>query len=191
MYKNLDGMQTGSQQWIAFFSQTGAEIADISENIGRWPDRIITNERPDNLRTIDPRIVKQGFFVFSNKPSLEEYVDLLSYFPEAIVTLHGWLRIMPPEICERHNIFNGHPGLITEYPELKGKDPQIRAFEGKYPVAGAVLHKVIAGVDEGKVLAEERFNTFNISLEELFDVLKDRSLFMWTKFLKKALWLQK
>ena len=31
-------------QWVVFFSQTGSEIADIAESIGRWPDRIITNE---------------------------------------------------------------------------------------------------------------------------------------------------
>ena len=167
--------------WIAFFSQTGAEIADISEDLGRWPDRIITNERPENLRTIDPRIEKQGYFIFSNKPSLEEYAELLTNFPEAIVTLHGWLRIVPPEIC------NGHPGLITRYPELKGKDPQIRAFEGKYETAGAVIHRVTAGVDEGKILMTEEFNNFNLDLDELFRILRDRSLYMWTRLLKKVL----
>lgn len=176
-----------NRPWITFFSQTGAEIADISEAIGRWPDRIITNDRPEHLRTIDPRIQKQGYFTFNNKPSEEEYMDLLEQFPDAIVTLHGWLRVVPAYVCERSRIYNGHPGLITEYPELKGKDPQVRAFEGKYPVAGAVLHHVTAGVDEGKIIAEERFNTFNLSLDDLFRILRDRSLYMWTNFLKKVL----
>ena len=173
--------------WIAFFSQTGAEIADIAESLGRWPDRIYTNERPDHLRTIDERIVKQGFFTLNNKPTLEEYEDFLVYFPEALITLHGWLRIMPPEICEKFRIYNGHPGLITEYPELKGKDPQIRAYEGKYPVAGTVIHRVTAGVDEGKVIAEERFNNWNLELDDLFRILRDRSLYLWCNFLKKVL----
>ena len=173
--------------WITFFSQTGAEIADISEAIGRWPDRIITNDRPEHLRTIDPRIQKQGYFTFNNKPDVEEYMELLEQFPDAIVTLHGWLRVIPGYICERSRIYNGHPGLITEYPELKGKDPQVRAFEGKYPVAGAVLHHVTAGVDEGKIIAEERFNTFGLELDDLFRILRDRSLYMWSEFLKKVL----
>lgn len=175
-----------TKTWIAFFSQTGAEIADIAESLGRWPDRIITNDRPEDLRTVDPRIVEKGYFTFSNKPDKEEYEDLLVYFPEAIITLHGWLRIMPKEVCEKFSIFNGHPGLITEYPELKGKDPQIRAFEGKYPVMGCVLHKVDAGVDEGKILAEERFNAFKITEEEMWKAFKDRSLYMWIIFLKKV-----
>ena len=173
--------------WITFFSQTGAEIADISEAIGRWPDRIITNDRPEHLRTIDPRIQKQGYFTFNNKPDVEEYMELLEQFPDAIVTLHGWLRVVPAYICERSRIYNGHPGLITEYPELKGKDPQVRAFEGKYPVAGAVIHHVTAGVDEGKVLMEERFNTSGLDLDGLFLTLRDRSLYMWSQFLKKVL----
>ena len=176
-----------NRPWITFFSQTGAEIADISEHLGRWPDRIITNDRPEHLRTIDPRIEDKGYFTFSNKPSEEEYLELLTYFPEAIVTLHGWLRVVPANVCERSKIYNGHPGLITEYPELKGKDPQIRAFEGKYPVAGAVLHKVVAGVDEGKIIMEERFNAHDLELDDLFRILRDRSLYMWINFLKKVL----
>ncbi len=172
-------------EWIAFFSQTGSEIVDISKSLGRWPDKIITNKRPEHLRKINEELLNIDIIYLSNKPTVEEYKNVLS--EKCIVTLHGWLRIMPPEICEQHTIFNGHPGLITEYPELKGKDPQIRAFEGKYPVAGAVLHKVVAGVDEGKVIAEERFNTFNLELDDLFRILRDRSLYMWCNFLKIVL----
>ncbi len=174
-----------ANKWIAFFSQTGAEIADISESLGRWPDQIFTNERPERLRTIDPRIKEYGYTELPNKPVVDDYDAVLQ--DNAIITLHGWLRIMPKSICEKYLIYNGHPGLITEYPELKGKDPQIRAFEGKYPIAGAVLHKVVAGVDEGKVIMEERFNAFNLSLDDLFRILRDRSSFMWTSFLKKVL----
>jgi len=172
-------------EWIAFFSQTGSEIVDISKSLDKWPDKIITNKRPEHLRKINEELLNKEIIYLSNKPTIEEYKNVLS--EKCIVTLHGWLRIMPPEICEQHTIFNGHPGLITEYPELKGKDPQIRAFEGKYPVAGAVLHKVVAGVDEGKIIAEERFNTFGLDIDGLFRTLRDRSLYMWCNFLKIVL----
>lgn len=177
-----------ANKWIAFFSQTGGEIVDIAESLQRWPDLIVTNERPSKLRTIDGRIldnVEDRLVVLPNKPTVEDYETILQ--DNALITLHGWLRIMPRVICEKYAIYNGHPGLITEYPELKGKDPQIRAFEGKYPVAGAVLHKVIPEVDEGKIIAEERFNAFNLSLDDLFRILRDRSLYMWINFLKKVL----
>ena len=176
-----------SKPWIAYFSQTGGEIADLAEALNRWPTRIVTNKRPDSIRTIDSRILEQGFIEMNNKPTAKEYMDLLQYFKDPIITLHGWLRIMPEEVCRSYSIFNGHPGLITVYPELKGKDPQIRAFEGKYPVMGCVLHKVTAGVDEGRVIAEERFNAFEITEEEMWKVTRDRSLYLWIEFLKMYL----
>ena len=92
---------------------------------------------------------------------------------------------MPPSICKEYSIFNGHPGLITEYSHLVGKDPQIRAFREKLPVMGCVIHKVVAGVDEGPVIAEERFNAFQITEEEMWEVTKDRSLHLWRNFIKK------
>lgn len=174
-----------NKPWIAFFSQTGSEIVDIAKSLKRWPDVIVTNERPAHLRTINPEILEQDLLVTtSNKPSAEELLEILAYYNDPIITLHGWLRIMPANICESFNIFNGHPGLITEYPELKGKDPQIRAFEGKYPIMGCVLHRVTAGVDEGRIIAEERFNAFNITEEDMWKVTRDRSLYLWCQFLK-------
>jgi len=174
--------------WITFFSQTGGEIADISMSLGRWPDLIITNERPEHLRTIDERVEKQGYFTWPNKPTEEDYIATLEKYPNAIVTLHGWLRIVPPYVCERSKIYNGHPGLITKFPELKGKDPQLRAYEGKYKTIGCVLHEVTAGVDEGEIISEVEYsNDFQLELDEIFRILKDKSLTMWTQFLKKVL----
>jgi folate-dependent phosphoribosylglycinamide formyltransferase PurN len=174
--------------WIAFFSQTGTEIVDLAESLGRWPDLIVTNQRPAGLRVINKKLKEADVLVtVSNRPSVSELEEVIGYYKDPIVTLHGWLRVMPPSICEKYTIFNGHPGLITEYPELKGKDPQIRAFEGKYPVIGCVLHRVTAGVDEGRVIAEERFNAYNITEEEMWKVTRDRSLYLWIQFLRLTL----
>ena len=174
-------------QWVAFFSQTGTEIVEISESLGRWPDKIITNKRPDHLRTINDKLLEKEIIYLPNKPTEDDYDAVLQ--DNTIITLHGWLRVVPPVICNKYLIYNGHPGLITEYPELKGKDPQVRAYEGikegKYPSAGAVIHKVVAGVDEGRVILEERFNTFGLDLDGLFRTLRDRSLYMWCKFLRR------
>ena len=176
-------------RWIVFFSQTGTEIVDIAESIGRWPDKIITNQRPEHLRKINEKLLDKDIIFLPNKPSVNDYNTVME--DNAITTLHGWLRVMPPIICNKFSIYNGHPGLITKYPELKGKDPQVRAFEGikegKYLTAGAVLHKVVAEVDEGRIIAEEKFNTFQLELDDLFRILRDRSLYMWCNFLKKVL----
>lgn len=174
-----------ANKWVAFFSQTGAEICDIAESLDRWPDVIVTNARPAALRTIDERLKDKKVIILPNKPQPMHYTTVCK--GAEIVTLHGWLRVVPGSICEKYTIFNGHPGLITKYPELKGKDPQVKAHKLGHNVAGSVIHRVTAGVDEGKVLAEERFNAMGLSLDELFRILRDRSLYLWTDFLKKVL----
>jgi len=81
------------KKWVALFSQTGSEICEIADKIGRWPDLIITNKRPKDLRTIDPRIVEYGYIEVPNKPTVSDLDAVLQ--DNAIITLHGWLRIMP------------------------------------------------------------------------------------------------
>lgn len=180
-------MSKGKTSWIALFSQTGSEIVDIADNLGTWPDVIVTNKRPNDLRTVNPLIYDTQVIEVSNKPTEEELDSIFEKYSNPIITLHGWLRIIPENLCKKYTMYNGHPGLITEYPELKGKDPQVRAHKAKHDIAGCVLHKVTPGVDEGKILMEERFNAWGVELNELFLILKDRSLHMWTKFLRKVL----
>jgi len=172
--------------WIAMFSQTGSEIANIAEKINRWPDLIIVNER--NIeRTIDSRLQGKNVVFVPNTPSSMDLENVFQWFENPLITLHGWLRILSPTICQSYSIYNGHPGLITKYPELKGKDPQIRAIEGDYNIAGCVLHEVVAGVDEGNVLLVEEFSTNGLDEREIFRIFNKTSLKLWIDFLKTKL----
>lgn len=176
-----------TRKWIAFFSQTGSEIVLISEALGRWPDMIISNRRSDNIRTITSELPKDKIYYTSNSPEDYEYYHYLGQVREPIITLHGWLRIIPEEICNKYEVYNGHPGLITKYPELKGKDPQLRAFEGNYNTGGCVIHKVTPGVDEGEVLMEREIGIRLLDLNETFRKLHNTSVDMWIEFLKERL----
>ena len=169
---------------IALFSQTGTEIFDLYE-LGHRPDQIIHNHRPqDNM----------------SKPLVEAYFGQMDHIPRSFskdvktlrsmlgdpkkcyITLHGWLSIIPKEICDEYEIYNGHPGLITEYPELKGFNPQKRAYEGSYEYVGSIVHRVTADVDEGEVLlGVSVLNTAN-NLTEMYDDLRKTSLEAWIGF---------
>lgn len=177
-----------TRAWVAFFSQTGSEIANLSEKLGRWPDLIITNRRPENSRVIDSRIPNHLLRSTANRPELHELIWLLEkYSSRDLITLHGWLRIMPSDICNQFNIVNGHPGLITKYPELKGKDPQDKCWKLNHETAGCVIHKVTEGVDEGEVLASKEFACRLLSYEQLMTNLYKTSFDLWHDFIQKEL----
>jgi folate-dependent phosphoribosylglycinamide formyltransferase PurN len=173
-----------NRKWVAFFSQTGSEIVEVSKLLGRWPDMIVTNERSEHLRKIHPALEDKHLVFVENKPTEEELSMILSQYGNPLVTLHGWLRIMPPYICNRFEIYNGHPGLITEYPELKGKDPQQKAFDLGLEFSGCVIHRVTEGVDEGEILRSRKVYIKGLEIGELFHILHSISISLWVDFLK-------
>lgn len=176
-----------NRPWIAFFSQTGSEIVEVSKLLGRWPDLIITNERPEHLRKIHPALKNRHLIFVDNKPSEEEIGLVIGSYINPIITLHGWLRIMTPYLCNKYEIYNGHPGLITEHPELKGKDPQQKAFDLGLESSGCVIHKVTEGVDEGDILLQRQISIKGLEIGELFNILHSISTSLWVEFLKNKL----
>ena len=171
-------------KWIAMYSQTGSEIVDICENIKRKPNLILTNNIIFNQRVLDLNVP----IVVNKHDVLMNYLRYNSNIlksEKVLITLHGYLRIIPEDICTMFDMFNGHPGLITHYPELKGKDPQVRAWEGNYPVIGSVVHHVTPGVDEGDVINAVGYTNICKSLEEIYCTLKKSSLESWLNVLNE------
>lgn len=179
-------------KWVAFFSQTGNEIAEVSKQLGRWPDLIITNERPSGLRTINREVLSHNIIMLPNKPAVEDYRAVLSeaiFGREYVISLHGWLRIMPSEIIKEYPVmYNGHPGLISKYPELKGKDPQMKAWDLNLETTGCVIHKVTAGVDEGTIIKQVEVSIKGLTVDEMFEMLHKKSVNLWAGFLRRN-WL--
>ena len=171
--------------WVAFFSQTGTEIVDIIARLGRKPDLIVTNHRPSDTREVNKNL--PYWSEITNRPDLKQLRFVCGLYEDPIITLHGWLRIMPPEICNKYEIYNGHPGLITKYPELKGKDPQMRAWEGDYEFCGSVLHRVTEGVDEGEIISSASFTKDMLDVNDYFRILREMSLNLWVEFLREKI----
>ena len=179
--------------WIAMFSHTGSEIVNISKKLGIIPEKVITNNAPGSPDInkqllsfhIQPNVVNE--IVYSSaKPTAQDYSRVLT--PDAIVTLHGWMRIVPPCICKEYEIYNLHPGLITKYPELKGADPQKKVAEepdeNKYTDIGCVIHRVTAGVDEGPVLMEASCRKTAYGEANITNRLHEMATGMWVDFMQ-------
>ncbi|MGI0059720.1 MAG: formyltransferase family protein [Nitrosotalea sp.] len=173
------------RKWNALFSRTGSEIAEISSALGRWPDKIITNR--EDLSNISDQIKSQTIIQIPNKPTVEDYQNILD--KDALVTLNGFLRIVPAEVCGLYEIYNGHPGLIhpSFYPELKGKDPQKRAWSNKYELVGCVIHQATAELDAGEIVQYKAISNNFTSEEDLIQGLHDVSVSLWISFLKEKL----
>jgi folate-dependent phosphoribosylglycinamide formyltransferase PurN len=175
--------------WVACLSQTGGELFDIVRSLSKVPETILI--APSN-KVLDEALIffkkYSNLHILQQRPTLHQYVDL---FERAkLITLHGFLYILPKEIFTAYSdvitdrIYNGHPGAIHKYPELKGFNPQEKAY-GKYDVYGTIIHRVIQDVDEGEILKAIEIPASNISsLDDLYDKLKEASLQLWIDFLR-------
>lgn len=173
-------------KWVAFFSHTGNEIAHISNRLGRWPDLVITNQSKETSASY---IIKENTLLFNSvkKPTVSDYHDMIKPFSDEqlIVTLHGWMRVIPADICNSYNIYNLHPGLITKYPELKGKDPQDRISDTQKYI-GCVIHQVSPLVDSGEIISE--YSVLNpTTRSHIIRILKDMAGNMWYNILQYKL----
>ena len=172
-------------EWVALFSQTGSEILEVSKKLGRFPDRVITNNQ--DITTINDELRQNAVMWYCpKKPTVDEY---LSHLPKkSLVTMHGWLRIVPGEVCEQRNIYNGHPGLITEFPELKGKDPQQKAIDLGLWYSGCILHEATAELDGGPIIdVSDKVSIKGKTADNVFADLHAASVQLWVKFLTKKL----
>lgn len=181
--------------WIAFFSQSGTEIIELCKLLNRKPDLIVTNNDnrlPERLNVeLNEYFGGSLFGITPNRPTLKDYIDVLKSFKNPIITLHGWLRIIPEDICNEYEIYNGHPGYIIGEEQggygdlLKGKDPQRKAYELNLPYSGAVLHRVTGVLDSGEIVSSIMVPIGGLELVEVFRTLRKSSLDLWFYFLKK------
>ena len=184
-----------AKEWCAFFSQTGTELANIIKQTGREPDRIITNLTLEQVeQKVNPWLwknYKHKIYHTVNRPTVHDYINAVGYdHRDKILTMHGWLRIIPQTLCHRYQAFNGHPGLITKYPELRGKDPQLKAHLGNYDIGGSVIHEITPELDEGPILLFREVSLKNLNLDDTFRILSEASLDLWIKFFEEITWLK-
>jgi folate-dependent phosphoribosylglycinamide formyltransferase PurN len=172
--------------WIAFFSQSGTEIYNIMNHTGKRPIAVITNRQDDE--GLNPLLKQEKdnrlkWITLPKNPDVKDYKKALKGIDDPLITLHGFLRIIPKEICKKYkNIYNLHPGLITEYPDLKGKDPQARAVKAGYRTAGAVIHKVTPIVDDGEVVKSHAINITGLDEKQVIRDLHCLGSIMWYQF---------
>lgn len=186
-----------ARPWVAFIGRTGTELREISKQLNRSPDLILTNSK--HFEDFEVHRKYNAYMKHYNKDcrviyctkaaGLYETLDNVSSslkWKNPFITLNGFMRILPEELCSKYEIYNGHPGDIITHPILKGKDPQLKAIELGLPSTCCVIHKVVEGVDEGKVLAYSNARSIppGITEQQLSDQLREDSIDLWVRFLR-------
>ena len=188
-------------KWVAFFSQTGSEIVNISRAINRWPDLVVTNKQDDKTTHVElvQRVRQKDteLLTLPNWPKEIDYLnvaDVLGYSildekwqDEVLITLHGYLRILPPDFTKSSTIYNGHPGAIHIHPELKGLNPQKKAWKENHIRVGCVIHKVIPELDDGPIVEKCLINNNFETFIDFLDALHVASSELWINFLNERL----
>ena len=180
------------KRWVAFYSQTGTEVKRLVLD-GYIPDLVITDNFTSYLKNCDffkDNNIEHAIKVIkgSKKSKANKYRNALR--KDDLITLHGWLNIVPGCVCNEYTIYNGHPGHIIDYPELKGKDPQERVYDElkKYKKVGSVVHRVTEEVDSGQIVSfaerpirgKDRIE----SMQGIFHACSELSIRAWKEFFR-------
>ena len=175
------------KKWYALFSHTGAEIKNIVDTTRILPEQIWTDNADYDGALNLPWYSRAGLH-YGNAQCINHFLES-DVAPNSVVTLNGYMRIIPAKTIKAcHDkdicILNIHPAPIVQYPELKGKDPQPRLYQGildgQYRTIGVVIHEVDEGVDTGNVICEYNEYAGNVrSLTDLYQKLHSMGTQMW------------
>ena len=173
------------RDWFAFFSHTGTEIVNICEALQILPRKVVTNKTPGD-KSINKRLLELPVEIvwMNNRPGVQDYNRVLSKCYDCVCTLHGWMRIIPEEICTDYEMYNLHPGLISKYPELKGADPQSRISEDHTDI-GLVIHHVSPELDGGSVVMEKSTKKISNDIDDNTHILHEMATTTWIEFFQR------
>ena len=122
-----------------------------------------------------------------NRPAFEaELTKALAAAGAEIIALAGFMRILTPGFVKRWSgrIINIHPSLLPKYP---GLDTHARAIVAGDTEAGASVHWVTEGVDEGAVIDQTRIPILpDDTAEDLAERVLGIEHALYTRALKAA-----
>lgn len=92
-----------------------------------------------------------------------ELENLIAALRPDLVVSAGFMRILPEAITSRFKIINSHPALLPLFP---GAHAVRDAMAAGATETGTTIHWVDAGVDTGKVIAQEKVEILEGDTEE-------------------------
>lgn len=186
------------RKWYSLFSHTGSETKalHLSEQVPVRLEAAITNnwDYSGNLASLGTKLYrlasKEDINWMLKQPHLVE--------DNSLITLNGYMGIVPADVLDNLRsrgckVYNIHPAPIQFYPELRGKDPQERMYEGiqkrEYAYIGVVIHEVDAGVDTGKIVHWVlQLTDHSMTKDELYERLHEMGTQAWESFFRERMY---
>lgn len=180
-------------KWYSLFSHTGKETESLWRLLSGKAELDVVLTTNGGYRGELPRVIG------GSGASINQWLTTPgNVVPGSIVTLNGYMRIVPAEVLEylssiNCKVFNIHPAPIWLYPELRGKDPQERLWEGlqdgRYQYVGLVIHEVDPGLDTGKIVHWKMELPVNFSTKaEMYQLLHEVGTKAWVEFFEEEMW---
>lgn len=182
-----------ANKWYGLFSHTGKELEAVQKLVGPQVHLEAVLTTNSSYEGALPYVK-----CISDKYVNEWLLDPANVEPNSIITLHGYMRILPEAVLSSLKlrgckVFNIHPAPIQFYPELRGKDPQERMYEGiqkrEYNYIGVVIHEVDEGVDTGKIVHWVlQMADHGMTKDELYECLHELGTQAWESFFRERMY---
>ena len=179
---------------VILFSGNGTNLEAIASDISSLDSVEIVgaiSNRVDayGLERAKKYSIKTEILEHTNFSSREEYdkalVELIKPYNPDLIVLAGFMRILTPIFVNAFNlIINIHPSLL---PLFKGAKAIERSFNSDMKVAGVTVHKVTSELDSGEILAQECFNSDNLSWDEFNARIKEIEHRIYPKVVRELL----
>lgn len=186
-------------KWYSLFSHTGKETEALTHSL--WDEGVrLATAFTDNLKFQHNLELCGGRVrVVQSRAVLNKMLcSRLYVHDESLITLNGYMGILPADVLQNLSergckVYNIHPAPIQLYPELRGKDPQERMYEGiqkgLYKFIGVVIHEVDAGVDTGKIVHWSlQLADPSLTKEELYIRLHEMGTEAWESFFRERMY---
>lgn len=185
--------------WCGLFSHTGRELEALADLDCQFDIRLVAaiTNNSKYFGTLPQRGVRVHCipkFADINKALMDPTVVC----DNCLITLNGYMGILPKDVLDHlHSrgckVYNIHPAPIQHYPELRGKDPQERMYEGiqagVYKYIGVVIHEVAPGVDTGQIVHWNLgIADAGMSKGELYATLHNMGTEAWLEFFEERMY---
>jgi phosphoribosylglycinamide formyltransferase-1 len=154
---------------------------------------VLVTDKPDCFAAERARRHNIPVFAFNPKDytSKEEYEKAIAFYliekNVSLLVLAGYMRLIGDVLLKAfHNrIINIHPALLPAFP---GKNGILQAYQYGVKIFGVTVHYVDAGMDTGKIIAQECFRADGTeTLAEIEQRIHTIEHQLYTKVIKEIL----